>query len=216
MRFSRLFFGLFLYALGIVMSVHANVGASPWDAFHIGAADHLEFPLGVTNIVVSAFIVMLAACMKEHIGFGTFCNMIAIGGFIDLLRWLGWVPEQHSFVPGIVMLVGGLFTIALASVFYMGAGYGSGPRDSLMVALSKRTGKAPGFCRICVEGVALFCGWLLGGPVGIGTVVAAFGIGFAVQIVFRATHFDVQSLHQESLAETYRRFRSAWRGFDTN
>lgn len=211
-RVVRLFWGLFLYALGIVMTVHANVGASPWDVFHIGVSKHLGISFGAANIAVSASIVAATALMKERIGFGTLCNMVAIGAFIDLLRALGWVPQIEAFLPGLVMMIAGLFVIALATVFYMGAGYGSGPRDSLMVALSKRTGRTPGFCRVCVEGTALFFGWLLGGGPGVGTVIAAFGIGFAVQVVFQATRFDVTTLRQESIAETARRIASGGAG----
>lgn len=204
-RVARLFFGLFLYAAGIVLTVHADLGVSPWDVFHLGIAKHLELTLGVASIVTAVTIVIVSALMKEHVGFGTLCNMFAIGAFVDVIILSGWIPVAHSFVGGTLMMVSGLFVIALASVFYMGAGYGAGPRDSLMVALAKRTGRSPGFCRCVVEGTVLFIGWLLGGRVGIGTLISAVGIGFAVQIVFGLLHFNVKEVHQESFSETYKR-----------
>lgn len=207
LRITRLVWGLFLYALGIVMTVHANLGVSPWDVFHQGVSLHTGLTFGMTNILTAVVIVTITAVMKEHVGFGTLCNMILIGAFIDVLMLGGWVPEMHSFPTGLVMMISGLFVIALASFFYMGAGYGAGPRDSLMVVLTRRTGRPVGLCRIAVEGTALFCGWLLGGRAGLGTIISAFGIGFAVQIVFTLLHFNVRTIRQESFVETLGRLK---------
>lgn len=205
LRVARLFFGFFIYAVGIVMTIHANQGASPWDVFHLGLGHRIGLTLGNANILTSAAIVVLSALLKERVGLGTLCNMIFIGVFIDVVIASGWIPVMQSLLPGMLMLVAGLFVIALATVFYMGAGYGAGPRDSLMVALSKYTGRSAGFCKGCVEGTALFFGWILGGRVGIGTLISALGIGVAVQIVFRIFRFDVRRVRQESLTETFRR-----------
>lgn len=206
-RIVRLFFGLFLYALGIVLAIHANLGAAPWDVFHLGLAQRLGVTLGIASIATSVAIVAISAAMKEHIGFGTLCNMIFIGVFVDVIITGGWVPVLDSLIPGVIMLVSGLLVIALASVFYMGAGYGSGPRDSFMVVLAKRTGRTAGFCRGCMEAVVLGAGWLLGGKVGIGTVISVLAIGPAVQLVFRLCRFDVKAIEQESFIETLARVR---------
>ena len=207
-RVVRLFFGLFLYAVGIVMTIHANLGAAPWDVFHLGLTKHLGITLGTASVVTSVVIVAGSAIMREHVGFGTLCNMIFIGVFVDVVIAMGWIPVLSSLVPGVIMLVSGLFVIAVASFFYMGAGYGAGPRDSLMVVLTKRTGRTAGFCRVCVEGTVLVAGWLLGGKVGVGTVISVLGIGFAVQIVFGLLRFDVKKIEQESFGETFRRIFS--------
>jgi uncharacterized membrane protein YczE len=205
-RVARLFFGLFLYAVGIVMTIHANIGAGPWDVFHLGLVRHLGISLGSASIATSVVLVTVSAVMREHVGFGTLCNMIFIGVFVDMVVASGFVPVLNSLPLGIHMLVGGLFVISLASVFYMGAGYGAGPRDSLMVVLAKRTGRTAGFCRGCVEGAVLIAGWLLGGKVGVGTVISVVGIGFAIQIVFGLSRFDVREIEQESFRETFSRF----------
>ena len=134
--------------------------------------------------------------------------MIFIGVFVDVLMLRVRVPVMQGFMAGLVMLLAGLFVIAIASVFYIGAGYGAGPRDSLMVVLAKRTGRPVGLCRVFIEGVALLLGWLLGGHVGIGTVVSALGVGFAVQIVFALLRFDVRKIYQESFYETCMRFKT--------
>ena len=210
-RTVRLFFGLFLYAVGIVLTVHANIGASPWDVFHLGLGQHMGWSLGMANVATSTVVVAIAALMGERIGFGTLSNVIAIGVFLDVIIESGYIPVLHSLPAGIAMLVAGLFVIALATVFYIGAGYGAGPRDSLMVALTRRTNWTPGFCKGCIEGLALFCGWLLGGKVGIGTVISAFGIGVAVQVVFSLLRFKVEDVRQESFRETLKRLFSRFR-----
>ena len=208
LRIIKLFWGLFLYALGIVFTIHANLGVSPWDVFHQGVSRQLGVTMGVASIVTAVAIVSFSALMKEHVGFGTLCNMIFIGVFVDLLMLRVQIPVMQEFMTGLVMLLAGLFVIAIASVFYIGAGYGAGPRDSLMVVLAKRTGRPVGLCRVFIEGVALLLGWLLGGHVGIGTVVSALGVGFAVQIVFALLRFDVRKIYQESFYETCMRFKT--------
>ena len=208
LRILRLVWGLFVYAVGIVMTVHANLGVAPWDVFHQGVSRQMGITFGMASIVVSVAVVGISVLMKEHVGFGTLCNMVLIGAFVDMLMLGKMIPEAHTFVSGLAMMIAGLFVIALASYFYMGAGYGAGPRDSLMVVLTRRTGRPIGLCRAAVEGLALICGWLLGGHAGIGTVISAFGVGFTVQIVFSLLHFDVRTIRQETFSETYARFKA--------
>lgn len=207
-RIFRLFLGLFVYAVGIVLTVHADIGLSPWDVLHQGLSKQLGITFGATSILVSAVIVLCVAICKEHVGIGTLFNMVFIGLFIDILMLGEFIPVAASPVTGVLMMVAGLFTIAVASVLYIGAGYGAGPRDSLMVVFSKRTGKPAGLCRSCVELVVLIAGWFLGGKAGIGTLISALGIGVAVQIVFSALHFNVSLIRQESFIETFRRIQS--------
>ena len=211
LRVIRLFLGLFACAFGIVMALQANLGFPPWDVFHQGVGLHLGLTLGRASILTALVIVVIVILMKERIGFGTLCNMVFLGVFIDIILSGNWIPLMHSFVYGIAMMIGGMLIIGFGSFLYMGAGYGAGPRDSLMVVLTKRTGKPVGLCRGCLEGTALLIGWLLGGYAGIGTVISAFGIGIAVQVVFSILRFDVKKIHQESFSETCLRFRDTLR-----
>ncbi|MDR3322458.1 MAG: hypothetical protein LBS93_08415 [Synergistaceae bacterium] len=207
-RLARLLFGFFLYALGVVMTIRANLGLSPWDVFHQGLGGQLGISLGMATVLISVVIVSVAALLREHVGIGTLGNMLLIGLFVDILMFGGVVPEAHGVVSGLAMMAGGLIVIGFASFFYIGSRYGAGPRDSLMVVLSRRTGRPVGVCRIAVESLALFFGWLLGGNAGFGTLIAAFGVGVAVQFVFALMRFDVTSLRQESILDTIARFRA--------
>ena len=206
-RIVRFFLGINIYALGVVMTLQANIGYSPWYVFHHGIALNLGLTIGQAGILVSTSMVLIAVFMKEQVGIATLINMVLIGIFIDTYLFLNWIPLMQSFVPGVVMMISGLFILAIATFLYMGAGYGAGPRDSFMVVLTKKTGKPVGLCRSCLEGTVLFTGWLLGGYVGIGTVIAVFGIGVAVQVVFSVLSFDVKAVHQESCYETFQRLR---------
>jgi uncharacterized membrane protein YczE len=208
LRIVRLIWGLFLYATGIVMTVHANLGVSPWNVFHQGVSLWTGITFGMASIVTAIVIVTATALMREHVGLGTLCDMILIGTFVDVLMFGKWVPEMRTFAAGLAMMIGGLLIIAVASFFYMGAGYGAGPRDSLMVALARRTGHPVGLCRVVIEGTALLCGWLLGGRAGAGTVISAFGVGIAVQIVFMLLRFNAQTIHQESFFESCARLKA--------
>jgi uncharacterized membrane protein YczE len=208
LRVFRLFLGLFLYALGIVLTMKAHIGFAPWEVFHAGIGTAIGMSIGNVSILAGLAIGLIALIMGERLGAGTICNMVFIGIFIDLLLSLGIIPEMRSLVSGLPLLVSGLFTIAVASYFYISSGYGAGPRDSLMVALTKRTHLPIGLCRGGLESLAVLIGWLLGGMVGIGTVVSALIIGFCVQITFKLLRFDPTVITHEDLACTWRRLRT--------
>ena len=201
-RITNLLFGLFLFALGVVITMKANLGFAPWDVFHQGIAKTVGMSIGNVSILMGLVICILVFLMGEKIGLGPLLNMLLVGFFIDRILELNILPEMGSFISGVAMMIAGLFTIAFASYFYIGSGFGAGPRDSLMVAVERKTGLAVGVSRGIVEGTAVLIGCLLGGPVGFGTVLAAFGVGFCVQIVFSALKFDVTRVKHETLRAT--------------
>ena len=201
-RFSRLLLGLFLYALGIVLTMKANIGFAPWEVFHAGLGKTIGMTIGNVSIATGLLIVLLVFFLGEKLGLGTLLNMILIGVFIDALLGLEFIPAMTHWLPAFLLLLAGLFVIALASYFYIGSGFGAGPRDSLMVALTRKTGLAVGICRGSIELAVVFTGWFLGGMVGVGTVISAFAIGFCVQITFRLLRFDATQVHHETLDQT--------------
>jgi uncharacterized protein len=202
-RTIRLIFGLFLYALGSFLSIQANIGLAPWEAFSMGGAYLTHLSYG--NIVVLSGFVIIAIdfAFKEKIGFGTILNAILIGKFVDLIQFANIVPMMSNFWLGLLMLLLGQVAICVGSYFYIGASLGCGPRDALMVALGKRMPKVPiGAIRGLIEGSVLIIGWMLGAKVGIGTVISVFGIGFILQFTFKLLHFDVKNIKHESVADT--------------
>jgi len=203
-RLLRLIFGLFLYALGIVVTMNAQIGYAPWDVFHVGFAKMIGLSIGTASIITGLAIGIISLLLGEKLGLGTILNMVLIGVFLDLLIGLNIIPLATHVVFGIIMNIVGLFIIALASYFYIGSAFGAGPRDSLMVALTRRTKFPVGICRGTIELIAVFVGWRLGGMIGVGTIISAFFIGFCVQTTFKLLKFNVTQVKHESLDQTYK------------
>jgi uncharacterized membrane protein YczE len=206
-RLLNMLLGLWLYALGIVVTIKASVGYAPWDAFHAGLSEKTGMTFGTASIIVGGIIVVLVTASGEKFGLATILNMILIGAFIDLIMLLGIIPTSGNFAVGIFMLILGMFIIAFGSYFYIKAALGVGPRDNLMVVLARRSKMPVGICRCLVELIAALAGWLLGGMVGIGTVISFIAIGGCVQIVFGLLKFDVEAVEHENLGKTLSRMQ---------
>ena len=207
-RFLSMITGICLYSLGIVITIKANIGYSPWDVLHAGIAQTIGMSIGTVVIVVGLVILVLVVVLGEKFGFGTLSNMVMIGVLIDIILFLDFIPIAQGLIFGIPMLITGLFVISLAIYFYIKSGFGAGPRDNLMVVLSRKTKIPAGVCRCIIELLATFFGWLLGGMVGIGTVISVIAIGFCIQITFWALKFDVTSVKHETLRETFDSIRT--------
>lgn len=209
LRLARLILGLFLYSGGVAVTLKAQIGYLPWDVFHTGLARFTGMSIGTATIAAGGVIIALVLLLREKIGLGSILNLILVGSFLDLILWVNLIPTAKGFGVGLVMLIAGLFLIALGSYFYIGSGYGAGPRDSLMVALAKKTRLPIGVCRGVVELTALAIGWRLGGLVGLGTVIAALLVGLCLQLVFRLFRFDATLVKHQGLGEALAGFLPA-------
>ena len=154
-RLLRLIWGIFLYALGIVITINAHIGYAPWDVFHMGISKTLGISFGTASIFVGVFIVIITVLLGEKIGLGTILNMLLIGIFIDILLSFNIIPISNNLFSGILTMILGLFVISLATYFYIGSAFGAGPRDSLMVSLTRKTGLPIGICRGIIEFIAI-------------------------------------------------------------
>jgi len=201
-RIFMLFFGLFICSLGIVMTMKANIGFAPYDVLHQGIANSIGMTIGRVSILIGLIICIICLFLGEKLGLGTISDMILIGILIDLFISLNFIPQMNGYVSGITLMVAGLFTIAFGIYFYISSGFGAGPRDNLMVIVEKKTGLTVGLCRGILEISAILIGWLLGGPVGIGTILYALGISFCIQIVFSLMKFDPAKIEHETLGTT--------------
>lgn len=204
-RTGRLLFGLFLYSLGLTLSIQANVGLAPWDAFGMGVSNITGISYGNISILTGIVIlIVVAGFLKEKIGMGTILNTILIGIMVDLMQAIHLIPFMTNFFLGIPMLLLSQIIVSLATYFYIGAGMGCGPRDTLMVALGKMFPKVPiGAIRGSIEGTVLLIGFLLGAKVGIGTIIAVFGISFILQYTFKLLKFDIKAVVHENIFETF-------------
>lgn len=186
-RLGKLMAGLVLFGVGIWLGLQAHLGVGPWDVLAGGLAQHLGTPFGRTAIGVSVIVLVLGLVAGVRPGLGTALNVVVIGTVVDLLLAtpaLDGLGEQ-PLPARLLGTVGGIASVAVGSALYLGAHLGPGPRDGLMVAMVQRTGWPVGRCRALLELVVLVLGVALGGPVGVGTLAFALGIGPAVQVAFR-------------------------------
>ena len=200
-------FGVFLFALGIVVSIQANIGYAPWEVFHVGLSITTGLTIGVASIIVGIVVVIIVTASGEKFGIGTLLNIIVAGLFVDLIFYMDVIPLGWNLVSGIVMLIIGMFIISFGSYYYMRSAFGVGPRDNLMVVLTRRTKLPVGLCRGLVELTVTVAGWFLGGMVGIGTIISVIAVGFCIQIVFALFKFDVTKVQHENLKQTFGRKR---------
>ena len=199
--------GLMVSAVGITMMLQANVGMEPWSVLQNGMSLFFGITYGTAAMIVGAAVIAVAVLCGESFGIGTLANIFVCPVFIDVLLYLGWIPQMESLWSGLIMLLAGMELLAVGTWMYMKSALGSGPRDALMVVLARKTGRSVGFCRAVVELIAIFVGWRLGGQVGIGTVITAVGVGTLFNLNFAMLHFKAAELHQENLPETIRRIR---------
>ena len=201
LRILRLFGGLFTYAVGIVFTINANLGMSPWDVFHKGLSNTIHITMGEASILVGFALIVFDTVFGERLGWGTLCNMFFIGFFMDFLMLNHYIPITHSYLIGVLMMLFGMLIIGIASYLYIGAGLGSGPRDGLMVALTKKTGKSVRLIRTIIEASALIIGYALGGYIGVGTFIMAITTGYFVQFAFKIFNFDVKAVRHRFIDE---------------
>lgn len=204
-RLVRTLFGAFLCALGIALTIQANIGLAPWEAFHSGFSIVTGLSFGTISVLTGAAVIIISLFLKEIIGISTVLNMLLVGPMIDLIRSFKIIPMLNDLGWGVAMLLLGQFINSIGSYFYIGAGLGSGPRDSLMFALAKRFKRFPlGAARGAIEASALLIGWLLGAKVGVGTIITVFGISFILQYTFKMMRFQACDIQHESLFYTKR------------
>ena len=178
--------GLFLFAAGIVALLESDLGLSPWDVLNQGIERQTPISFGVANIVVGLAVLLLAWALGASPGVGTVANAVLIGVFIEVLLGLPAIAglDESALGARIALLPIGLALFGVGTAFYIGAALGAGPRDSLMLVLSRRTGRRVGLVRGLLEVTVLVGGWILGGTVGIGTAAFALLIGPVVELSF--------------------------------
>lgn len=178
--------GLFLFALGIVLLLESELGLSPWDVLNQGVSEHTPLSFGTANIAIALVVLVVARVFGARVGVGTVANAILIGLLVDGLLGLDAIDRLSEQPLGvrIALMAAGIAIIGAGSGFYIGAGLGAGPRDSLMLVLAWRTGVRIGVVRAVLEAAVTVVGFALGGTVGIGTLAFVVGIGPSVELAF--------------------------------
>jgi uncharacterized membrane protein YczE len=182
-RLGQLYLGLVLYGVSAAMQVQAGLGLDPWDVLHQGIALALDRRIGTVSIAVGALVLLLWIPLRQRPGLGTVSNVLVVG--LTMNATLAVLPEQHAMAGRVTLLGAAVLLCGLATGMYISAGFGPGPRDGLMTGIARRTGISIRLSRTIIELTVLLSGWLLGGTVGVGTVVFALAIGPLAQLFLR-------------------------------
>jgi uncharacterized membrane protein YczE len=202
-RFAWDFFviqiGFLLFGLAIDVMVQASLGLDPWDVLQMALTYHLPITLGESNIGVAFIIILFDVALKEPLGWGTIANMIFIGVWVDILRpYVPLVPGSVLVQLGYLLL--GVLIMGFATAIYIGVNAGAGPRDTLMLALSRLGKTSVRIARTIIEVTVVVVGYMLGGPAWLGTLISALAIGPAVQLGFKI--LKVRTSSSEEASET--------------
>jgi uncharacterized membrane protein YczE len=180
LRLVILVFGLFVYGLGVALTVQASLGIAPWDVFAQGISIQTGLSFGVSTVVVSGLVLLAWIPLKVKPGIGTIANAILIGLFADF--WLLLLPDLTIYWQQLLMFLIGVVIVALATGLYISSKLGSGPRDGLMQGTANALDRPFWLVRTGYEGSVLTIGWLMGGQVREGTLIFALSIGYLVQL----------------------------------
>ena len=184
LRLVTLFAGLFVYGLGVALTVHAGIGIAPWDVLAQGISIQTGLSFGVATVVVSILVLVCWIPIKVKPGFGTVANALFVGLFADF--WLQILPDLTAYWQQLAVFMLGVVVVAIATGLYISSRLGSGPRDGLMQGTANALDKPFFLVRTAFEGSVLTIGWLMGGQVREGTLLFALTIGYLVQISLKA------------------------------
>ncbi|WP_313814753.1 hypothetical protein [Glutamicibacter sp.] len=185
LRPVNLMIGLTLFSLGMALLIRAGLGVGPWDVLHLGLSRYLPLSIGTIASILGLLVLLAWIPLKQWPGLGTISNAIYTGATLDFFLWA--LPEIHHLGWQLFLMLAAITINALGGAMYIGTHLGAGPRDGLMTGLHLRTGASLRLVRTGIEVVVLGVGWLLGGPVGLGTVAFALLVGPATQLFFRYT-----------------------------
>ncbi len=201
-QWLRILLGLTFFSFGTHLILFADIGVNPWDCLSLGIAGRTALSYGDAVAVLSMIVMLIALLMKERIGFGTLCGAFLPGYIIQFFNAANPFPKNEKLMPGILWMLAGMVFISIGMWLYLSAGQYAGPRDALMVGIGKRLKKLPiGVVQIALWTTVCLIGWVLGGPVGIGTLISTFGTGLVMQTVFRAVNFEPRNVQNRDCAE---------------
>ena len=194
--------GLFIFSFGVHLTIFANIGLAPWDCLGMGISYHTPLNYGISMTLIALCVLGVDLLLKEKIGFGTIIDALLTGNFVQFFNNVNPFPLNDNLWIGILIMLAGFVFMALGMAVYMKSEQCCGPRDALLVGLGKRMPKVPiGIVEVILWAVVLAIGWLLGGPVGMGTLISIFGAGLMMQLVYMVIRFEPRELKHKGVIE---------------
>lgn len=209
----NLFLGFMFFAVGILLTRDAGIGMAPWGVFHVGLSNYFPITMGQATQLMGLLILTVAFFLGQIPGLASILNMVFIGMFIDVLDALVEIPTPDQFIIAVGMIAVGVFFIGWGTYFYLRVELGAGPRDGLMEGLVRKTKRPVWLIRGIIEGSALFLGFLMGGPVGVGTLLIALTLGFSVEFAFRTGGYHSDTARHMNLKELWKKYQGRAEGF---
>lgn len=203
----NLFLGFMFFAVGILLTRDAELGMAPWGVFHVGLSNYFPITMGQATQLMGLLILTVAFFLGQIPGLASIMNMVFIGMFIDILDALVNIPTPEHLLVSIAMILVGVFFIGWGTYFYLRVELGAGPRDGLMEGLVRKTKRPIWLIRGIIEGSALFLGFLMGGPVGFGTILIALTLGFSVEFAFKVGGYHSSTARHINLKELWGKYQ---------
>lgn len=202
LQWLQIAWGLLVFAFGVHLTIFANIGLAPWDCLGMGLSYHTPLNYGLAMTATAVAVLGIDLLLHERVGYGTVIDALLTGNFVQMFNDLNPLPPNESLWLGVALMLTGYAFCAIGMWIYMRGGQCCGPRDSLLIALGRRMPGVPiGFVEVGLWAAVLLAGWLLGGPVGIGTLIGTFGAGLVMQVIYRLIRFDPRDIRHRDLFE---------------
>lgn len=206
-RLLLLVFGLYLCGVGLTFFYYNGLGLDGWNVLHDGLSKLFNVKIGTAFVTVSIIMLTLGILMKEKLGIATIANALLIGNFMQININLGLLKPQTDLLNGLLFTLIGMIITGFGYYFYMGVGLGSGPRDSFVMAVSRKINLKVGYVKSIIEVIAIILGYLIGGDFGLSTIIIAIFTGITVQKVFDLLKFNPKAIEQESITDVLEKLK---------
>lgn len=211
-QFGKLVLGLFFISLATFLNSCLGLGFQSWNVLNDGISKVFSITFGQANFIVGILILIIDLISGEQLGLGTFLNIALVGIMVDILLLINdryyIIPNYNSMFYKLVLCSIAALISVIGIYLYMSVGMGAGPRDCLMVAVAKQTRFSVGTCRLMLDAGVLVIGWIMGGVVGIGTLIMTITKGPGLQLLCKVVECDIEAIRNESIAETLENIRS--------
>lgn len=202
-KYRNVILGLLFYSIGVILMVRVNLGLAPWDVFSQGLSRTLGISLGNSTFIIGAIVLLISGILRQHIGIATLFDLFLVSVFTDIFDFLFPPMVEFYILIKIFIFIIGLLLCGYGCFLYIPQGIGCGPRDGLLLGLSRKFNISVSIIGISLESFALICGFYLGGTVGLGTIFVTFLKGPILEMYFKLNKIDLAGIRHRHLIEEF-------------